>query len=99
MENKGHFEKGKPRHNKAGRKKGGKNKATIYLHKLLFESNFDLADEIRKTLEQCTTPEQRIEVLRILVQYFPKPKEYDVSEPQSDNESQIPENDLISLVK
>lgn len=55
-----------------GRAKGTPNKKSIILHKILQESGVDIGLEIKKAF-QVATPDGKIQLIKIVLEHFPKP--------------------------
>jgi len=62
--------KGSPK--TGGRKKGVKNQRSIILHEILANSGVDIGAEIKKAFDYAT-PDQKILLIKIVLEYFPKP--------------------------
>lgn len=67
------FEKGKPRHPKAGRKKGTPNKSTLMLK--LQELNYDVVQNLIKSVEAQPEYMQADVLIKLLEFMYPKKKE------------------------
>ena len=77
-----------------GRQKGTPNKNTMFLHKILAESGVNVGDEIKTALVTADM-EQRIRIIDMILNHFPKPTAVEFK-PES---SQIPLTDKEKAAK
>ena len=70
---------GKPRGSPktGGRTKGTPNRKTALLHELIADAGFDIGHALAETFDKADI-DQKIEILKLLLNHFPRAKEIDI---------------------